>query len=459
MYKIDFDNPLHIHFIGIGGVSMSGLAEILLDKGFKISGSDNKESDLTKRLIANGAKVSYPQSASNVDADTDVFVYTAAIHPDNPEYIAAEATGKPMLTRAELLGQIMENYTESIAVSGTHGKTSTTSMISQILLEANTDPTISIGGIFKTINSNIRVGQSDTFITEACEYTNSFHSFYPKYCVILNVEEDHMDFFKDINEIRQSFHKFAGNTAKDGYIIINGSIPNLHEITEGYSQKIITFGLSTDYDVHAVDISYNNRGCGIFTPVVYGKKLPAITLQIPGEHNISNALAAIAVTTQMGIDTDNIIKGLESFSGADRRFQIKGEYKGATIVDDYAHHPTEIAATLEAAKNYPHNRIICIFQPHTYTRTKAFLEDFAKALSLADIVVLADIYAAREQDIYGVSSKNILDLLQKDNVESYYFPTFSEIEEFISKNCMNHDLLITMGAGDVVNIGSDLLNM
>lgn len=458
MYKINYKHPIHVHFIGIGGVSMSGLAEILIDKGFVISGSDNKTSDLTKHLEAIGAKVSYPQSADNVSEDIDLFVYTAAISQDNPEFKAAVATKKPMLSRAQLLGQIMENYNQSIAIAGTHGKTSTTSMVSQILLEAKTDPTISIGGIFKTIGSNIRVGQSDTFVTEACEYTNSFHAFYPRYCVILNIEEDHMDFFKDLNEIRQSFHTFAGNTAEDGFIIINGDIDNLEEIVSGLPQTIITFGLNKNYDVYATDISYNDHGCACFTPVAFGDKLPQITLQIPGEHNIFNALAAVAVTTKMNISNEHIVSGLQNFGGADRRFQLKGTFQGATVVDDYAHHPTEIAATLKAAKNYPHNRIICVFQPHTYTRTKAFLNDFSKSLALADIVVLADIYAAREKDIYGVSSQDILKLLQDKGVESYYFPSFSEIEEFLSKKCMNDDLLITMGAGDVVNIGTDLIN-
>ena len=457
MYKVDYNIPVNIHFIGIGGISMSGLAEILIDRGFKVSGSDNKESELTKHLEELGAKVSYPQSAENVTDDIEVFVYTAAIHPDNPEYVAAAATAKPMLTRAELLGQIMENYSDSVAISGTHGKTSTTSMISQILLEEEADPTISVGGILEAIGSNIRVGASDIFVTEACEYTNSFHAFYPKYTVILNVEEDHMDFFHDLQEIRDSFAKFASNTASDGTIFLNVEIPDRQELISGLSQKVVVFGLGGEADVTAKDISYNEAGCGSFIPVVNGKELPQITLSVPGEINIKNALAAIAVAIEMGISENSIVSGLKKFGGANRRFQLKGKYNGATVIDDYAHHPTEIAATLSAARNCKHNRLIVVFQPHTYTRTKAFLDDFGKALSAADLVILADIYAAREQDVYGVSSLDVKDRVEANGTECLYFPSFEEIIEFLQKNLVNDDLLITMGAGDVVNIGEELL--
>lgn len=458
MYQINFQEPMHIHFIGIGGISMSGLAEILLGEGFAISGSDTKESELTKQLTAKGIKISYPQAAQNITTDIDAVVFTAAIHDDNPEYAAAKAAGLPMLSRAELLGQIMDNYQKSIAISGTHGKTTTTSMVSEMLLAADTDPTISVGGILHTIGGNIRVGKSEVFVTEACEYTNSFLNFRPKYSVILNIEEDHMDFFKDLEDIRQSFRKFAANTAADGAIIINSEIENYEEITKDLSCKVISYGLSKESDYYAADITFNETGCGSFTVMHKNKAFVHIQMSVPGLHNVSNALSVVALGCELGLSADAITRGLSAFYGTDRRFQLKGTLEnGATIIDDYAHHPTEITATLKAAHNYPHKRIICVFQPHTYTRTKAFLKEFAKALSHADMIILADIYAARETDTLGVSSKDIAADLKNLGKDVWYFPTFSEIENFLQKNSMHGDLLITMGAGDVVKIGESLL--
>lgn len=457
MYKIDFNQPIHVHFIGIGGISMSGLAEILLKEHFTISGSDAKKSELTDHLANLGASVFYGQAAGNIKAGTDLVVYTAAIKEDNPEYTAAKNAGIPMLSRAELLGQIMDNYKRSVAISGTHGKTTTTSMISQILLCANTDPTLSIGGILDAIGGNIRVGHSDIFVTEACEYTNSFLNFRPKYSIILDIEAEHLDFFKDIQDIRNSFRKFASNTKNDGAIIINGQIEQYKEITNGLSARIITFGLNPSFDYSATDITYNEKACASYTLLKNGSPLGEITLNVPGEHNVYNSLSAIAACLDMGVELSYIKQGLSVFGGAKRRFEYKGTLNGITIIDDYAHHPTEITATLHAAKNYPHGRIICVFQPHTYSRTKAFLKDFANALSLADIVILADIYAAREKNTLGISSTAILDELKALGQEAYYFPSFDEIENFLLQNCINNDLLITMGAGNIYLVGEHLL--
>ena len=461
-YTVNFSRPCHVHFIGIGGISMSGLAQIILKEGFTVSGSDMKESALTKQLSSLGAKVSYPQAAENITPDIDVIVYTAAIHEDNPEFAAAKASGRPMLSRAEFLGQLMNNYARSVAVAGTHGKTTTTSMITHVLLAAKADPTISVGGILKAIGGNIRVGSSDCFVTEACEYTNSFLHFYPKYSVVLNVEAEHLDFFKDYDDIRHSFHRFLANTADDGAIIINGEIPDHALLTEGLAAKVITYGFDESFDVYASDIRYNDFGCASFVAHGTSGEQTPVTLLVPGKHNVSNALAAYAVATQIGIAPEKIAEGLSAFTGTDRRFQYKGTAKGVTIVDDYAHHPTEIRATLTAAKNYPHKRIVCVFQPHTYSRTKAFLDDFADALSLADMVVLADIYAARETDDLGVSSKDILDRLKARGADAYYFPTgetFEGIEKFLLKNCIDGDLLITMGAGNILEVGEHLLGL
>lgn len=458
MYKINFGQPIHIHFIGIGGISMSGLAEILLEEGFTISGSDAKESPLTDKLASEGVQISYPQSAANITSGIDAVVYTAAIHEDNPEFAAAKNTGLPMLSRAELLGQIMDNYANSVAVAGTHGKTTTTSMLSQVLLAADSDPTISVGGILKAIHGNIRVGHSDVFLTEACEYTNSFLNFHPKYSLILNIEEDHLDFFKDLADIRHSFRRFAENTAEGGTIIINGAITDYEEIVKDLPVSVVTYGLTEVCNYYPSDITFDEKGCATYTAMHQGRALTSVKLNIPGMHNVSNSLAVIAAALSLKIELSTITSGISQFTGTDRRFELKGMYKdGVTVIDDYAHHPTEIAATLTAAQNYPHKRIICVFQPHTYTRTKAFLKDFAKALSLADVIVLADIYAARETDTLGISSKNIEDDLKALGKEAYYFPSFDEIENFLQKKCMNGDLLITMGAGDVVKIGENLL--
>ena len=458
MYKINFNNPIHVHFIGIGGISMSGLAEVLLKEGFCITGSDSCASDLTRQLEAAGASIFIGQRASNIQPGTDLVVYTAAIRPDNPEYMQAVANNIPTLSRAELLGQIMDNYSHSITVSGTHGKTTTTSMVAHILLAAQTDPTISIGGILHAINGNIRVGASDVFLTEACEYTNSFFHFYPKYNIILNIEEDHLDFFKDLADIRSSFRTFAQNTSKDGVLIINSDIANPEEIYSGLSVKVVSYGTLGTEDYFAADITYNELGCAAFQAHTPQGTFP-VTLSVPGSHNVSNALASIAYACEAGISHAHIAQGLFSFSGTVRRFEVKGQLGNVTVVDDYAHHPTEITATLTAAQNFPHDRIICVFQPHTYTRTKAFWDDFVKALAQADIVVLADVYAARETDTLGVSSKNLAADIAKLGTKCYYFPCFDEIENFLLENCMNNDLLITMGAGDVYKIGENLLGL
>ncbi len=458
MYQINFDHPIHIYFIGIGGISMSGLAEVLLSRNFTISGSDRTPSSLTEALEAKGARIFYEQVYDNLTKDIDLVVYTSAIHEGHPELTAAKDLSIPTLSRAQLLGQMMKNYNTPIAISGTHGKTTTTSMISEILLAADTDPTLSIGGILKTINGNIRVGHSDYFVTEACEYTNSFLSFFPKISIILNIEEDHLDFFKDLADIRCSFRKFAELLPSDGALIINGDIPAYQEITDSLSCRVITYGSSPSCDYSPADISYDEAGCARFTLVRKdGSRVEDFCLGVPGEHNIYNALSAIALSELLSIDTDTLKKSLSSFKGTDRRFEYKGTYKGISIIDDYAHHPTEITATLKACANYPHKKLWCIFQPHTFTRTKAFMKEFAQALSLADEVILAEIYPARETDNLGISSQTLQKEIEALGKSCFYFPSFEEIEKFVSSNLQPGDLLITMGAGDVVNIGENLL--
>ncbi len=458
MYKIDFQNPISIYFVGIGGISMSGLAEILNQAGFRVSGSDVRESAITHMLESQGIRVFYGQRASNITDDIDCAVFTSAIHPDNPEYIAVMEKKIPSLSRAQLLGQMMTNYKTPVAVSGTHGKTTTTSMISEILLRADTNPTLSIGGMLKSIGGNIRVGGSDYFVTEACEYTNSFLSFFPKVGIILNVEEDHMDFFKDIEDIRNSFRQFAQLLPADGCLIINGDIDRVDELTQGLACRVITYGASRSCDYYPSDITHDEKAHATFLLHGPGDER-RFTLNVPGDHNVSNAMAAIALADLLELDTDTVKAALMSFNGTDRRFEYKGSVAGVTVIDDYAHHPTEITATLKAARNYPHKDIWCVFQPHTYTRTHAFLEDFAQALCLADHVVLCDIYAAREVNTIGITSKDLQEAILQRGHECAYFPTFDQVENFLLENCTTKDLLITMGAGDVHKIGENLLGI
>ncbi|MCR5345099.1 MAG: UDP-N-acetylmuramate--L-alanine ligase [Lachnospiraceae bacterium] len=458
MYQMNFEKPAHVYFIGIGGISMSGLAKILLDRNFKVSGSDWNHSAQTDALEALGAVIHYgEQKSENITKDIDVLVYTAAVHPDNPEFVRAKELEVPMLTRAEFLGELMELFKRSVAISGTHGKTTTTTMISEILMKGAADPTILNGGIIRSINSNTRIGHSDILVSEACEYTNSFHSFYPMYSVVMNIEEDHLDFFKDLEDIRKSFLRFMENTKKDGYVIANGEITALNKLTENLDRKVITFGLKPSFDYHASNITTNEMGHEEYDLYKDDTLLGHIVLALPGIYNVYNSLAAAATTLTMGIPFEIVADGLLSCVGSKRRFEIKGDWNGVTILDDYAHHPTEIESALEAARTLKKNRIICVYQPHTYTRTKALFPQFVDALSHADIVVLPEIYAARETDNLNISSRDIADALNLRGIESYYYKTFEEVQNFLRKKCINGDLLITMGAGNVVDIGEALL--
>ena len=457
MYTIDFNRPIKIHFMGIGGISMSGLAEVLLERGFTITGSDMKASPITQKLEAHGASIIYGQKAENITDDMNLVVYTAAIHPDNPEFQAVIAKNIPHMDRAELLGQMMSNYGNSIAVSGTHGKTTTTSMLSLIMLEGKCDPTISVGGILKDIDGNIRVGRSENFITEACEYTNSFLKFNPRIEIILNVEADHLDFFKDLDDIRHSFRLFSEKLNENGVLIINSDIPNYNYFTENHACKVLTYGFNETDNYTAKNITFNEMACGSYDLYINGQFADRIDLSVTGMHNVSNSLSAIATAMELAIPMADIKAGLLKFKGTDRRFEYKGQINGITVIDDYAHHPTEIEATLTAAKNYPHNQVWCIFQPHTYTRTKSLLHEFAQSLTLADRVIIADIYAAREADPGDIHSKDLQAAIQALGTHADYFATFKEIEDFVLENCEHGDVVITMGAGDIVNVGEELL--
>lgn len=460
MYEIDFSSPCHVYFVGIGGISMSGLAELLLHEGFTVSGSDWKSSALTQALEKKGIAVSYGESASHITQDIDCAILTSAVKDTNLEFQAIRELGIPWLSRAQLLGQLMKNYKISVAVSGTNGKTTTTSMISEILLRAGTDPTLAIGGIMKSIGTNIRIGGGQYFVAEACEYTDSFLSLFPTIGVILNIVEDHLDYFKDLNHIRSSFRRFAELIPSEGCLIINADIPDYEEITAGLPCRVITYSTEGNpADYFPDHISYDDLGHPSFVLHDSAGEASSFTLKVPGLHNVSNSLAAIALADWLAVDRSVTSDALAAFSGTARRFEYKGSVGGVTIIDDYAHNPTEITATLSAAKKYSRKTLWCVFQPHTYSRTKALLKDFAQALSLADKIVLADIYAARETDTLGVSSRTLQEEIEKLGHECYYFPSFDEIENFLLENCINGDLLITMGAGDVLKIGESLLGL
>lgn len=459
MYQINLQKPCTAYFIGIGGISMSGFAQLLHENGFIVKGSDSQESKIPKHLASLGIDIIYGQNSENITDDIDFVVYTAAIHPDNPEYIAAQQKNIPMMERATMVGQVMKNYKNAIGISGTHGKTTTTSMLSHVFLAAKKDPTISVGGILDAIQGNIRIGHSENFITEACEYTNSFLKFHPTAEIILNIDADHLDFFKDLDDIRKSFHEYAALLPEDGVLVINSEIPEYTELTSDLSCKVITYGLAEDAEYSASDISFDENGRGSFELVHNGKKTGDIFyLSVIGKHNISNALSVIALSLYYEIPMEQIKEGILAFTGTERRFEHKGTFQGVTVVDDYAHHPTEITATLQAAQKFPHKHLWCVFQPHTYTRTRSLLKEFARSLSEAENIVLADIYAAREADPGDISSRTLQEEIQKLGKEAYYFPSFAEIEAFLSKKCVDGDLLITMGAGNVVNIGEDLIS-
>lgn len=458
MTKIDLNTPNHVHFIGIGGISMSGLAEILIGKNFTVSGSDMSASKTTQHLKTLGATIQIGHSAQNITTAIDLIVYTAAIAPDNAELLEAASLQIPTIDRAALLGEIMDQYGHAVAVSGTHGKTTTTSMVSHILLTADLDPTISVGGMLKVIDGNIRVGKSDYFVTEACEYHNSFHKFNPTVSIILNVDEDHLDFFKDITEIRQSFNTFAHRLPADGVLLVNSEIEQLSLIIEPVAYQVKTFGKALTNTYAFDNVHYDTRGCATFNFYTEGENLGAVQLNVPGEHNVYNALSAIGAAFALGISLETAKVGLLGFYGADRRFEIKGDLMGVTVVDDYAHHPTEIRGTVTAAKRMDYNDLWVVFQPHTYSRTKLLFDDFVDALSDVDHLIITDIYAARELNPGDIHAKDLVAKISERNPNCFYIESFDEIEAFLLTHCVPKDLLITMGAGNVYLIGEDLLN-
>ncbi len=435
-----------VHFIGIGGISMSGIAKILINNGVRVSGSDISDSDSVLQLRSLGADISIGHCAENI-TNQDIVVYTSAVHDDNPEIVAAKQKGIKLIDRATMLGLIMKDYKNAISVAGTHGKTTATSMFTYILLEAGTDPTVMVGGKLDGIDGNLRIGKSEYFITETCEYMRNFLKFFPRVAVILNVEEDHLDYYKDIDDIIDAFSSFCSLVPEDGFVVVNKENKNSIEAAKGSKAKVYTFGFK-DADYSAKNITYSEYGYPSFD-IYEGEDLVLhLDLSVVGMHNVLNATACALAAGKMGIGPDAIKRGLEAFSGTKRRFEKKGFVNGALIIDDYAHHPTEITATINALKNVNHSSNWCIFQPHTYTRTISLLDEFANALSNVDNVIITDIFAAREKDTGIVHAK---DLAQKIK-GAVYIKEFEEIAEYIKKNAKEGDVVLTMGAGNVCDI-------
>lgn len=453
----DLNNDINkkVHFIGIGGISMSGLAEILLLRGYKVSGSDMKSSPLTAKLLKDGADIYIGHDKNNLK-NVDIVVYTAAIPDTNPEILETKNLNIPMFTRAQFLGEIMKGHKYNVAVSGTHGKTTTTSMIAHITLVENLDPTILVGGELDIIGGNVRTGKSEYFITEACEYKASFLSFYPYIGVILNIDADHLDFYKDIDAIQAAFEEFTNLIPKDGYLVANADDKRTAEVAQKVSCNVITFGIENG-DIRAKNIEFNELACPSFDVYNKDKFIFRINLSVPGKHNVLNALGSIASSLILNISTESIITGLKNFLGTHRRFEYKGTKDGVVVIDDYAHHPTEIKATLAAVKNYPHKRVFCVFQPHTYSRTLSLFDEFTTAFSGIDELIVADIYAAREKDTGVVSSQVLAEAIRSTGIKCKNMHIFSEIVTYLHENLKPGDLLLTVGAGDVFQIGEDFL--
>jgi len=441
-----------VHMIGIGGISMSALADILIHFGYKVSGSDLAPTPLIQKLSEKGAEIFIGQSADNIK-NPDLVCYTAAVKKDNPEYLRAIELGIPCLERAEFLGIIMENYKYPLAVAGTHGKTTTTSMLSLILLAANVDPTILVGGELEQISGNIRIGGENYLAFEACEYVESFLNFRPFLSIITNIEEDHMDYFVNLSHIITAFEKFARLNSPLGSIIVCSDDKNAVSVVQNIETKVYKYAIyDKKADFVADNIREDSKGATEYDILKHGEYYMTVKLNVPGKHNVYNSLGAALAADTLGIQPEFIQKGLEMFKGTKRRFEHLGELNGAEIIDDYAHHPTEIKSTLEAAKKLNANKLWCVFQPHTFSRTKAFLNDFAEALRLADKVILADIYPAREKYDGTIHSCDLASRI----LNCTYINDLGAIERYLRENISAGDVVITMGAGNINTVGKNL---
>lgn len=447
----------NIHMIGIGGVSMSGIAAILTNWGFNVTGSDWVQSESTDKLNSMGIKVTIGHNLNDV-AKADVVVYSAAIKKDDPEMLEANKLNIPTIERADFLGELTRCFKDTICISGTHGKTTTTSMISLCFIEALKDPSIQVGAFLKAIDGNYRIGNSDHFIIEACEYVESFLKFSPKAEIILNIDNDHLDYFKTFENIKNAFIKYVKLLPDDGLLVTNGDDKNCLDLPQYTNAKILTYGINNkNVDFYAENIIFNNDGFPEFDVYKNNSFFCKIKLSVPGTHNILNALSCIALCDYYGINKKDLQNALTKFTGAHRRFEFKGKLNGASIYDDYGHHPTEIIATSTSVNNKKHNKSWVVFQPHTYSRTKNLLDEFAKALLNFDNIIVLNIYAARETNTYNISSKDLVDKIISLGKNAQYIPNFEDCVSYLKENVKENDIVLTLGAGTVTQIGPMLL--
>lgn len=447
------ENYKHIHLIGIGGVSMSAIAETLHRWGYMVTGSDSTQSEFTDKLVSSGVKVTIGHDLTN-SKNADLVVYSAAIKDNDPEMVLAKQFNIPIVSRGEFVGYLTRRYKESICISGTHGKTTTTSMISLCFLEAHLDPTIQVGAVLKQINGNYTVGNSDYFILEACEYMENFLRFSPKVEIILNIDNDHLDYFKNFDNIKKAFSNYAKLIPENGALITNADDVSCLELKTDVKGKFITYGVNnTSANFVACNIKHNPLGFPEFDVLRDNKFYMHVRLSVAGMHNVSNALACIATCAYYGISTNAIYSALLKFTGAHRRLEYVGSYHGVSVYDDYGHHPTEIRATASAIDDKDFNESWVIFQPHTYSRTKNLLDDFARALLDFDHIIVTDIYAAREQNTFNISSLDLVNKIKEYNKDALYIKDFEDIANYIRTNARTNDLVLTLGAGTVTNIG------
>ena len=459
MANIDIlKNYKHVHMLGIGGVSMSGIAEILKYWGFTVTGSDANFSPIIKKLQKSGIYARVGHDFENLSR-SDIVVYSAAIKQNDPEMEKARQLGIPTIERADFLGKITSCFEDTICVSGTHGKTTTTSMISCCFLNANTDPNIQVGAILKEIDGNYRVGESEYFILEACEYVESFLKFNPKAEIILNIDNDHLDYFKTFDNIKNAFVKYVNLLPKDGVLILNADDNNCLDLRKHSAAVSITYGINNEYaNYMARNISFNKNGFPTFDVYHNNNFYATIKLSVAGLHNVSNALACIALCDYYKIPKMNVKDALSTFSGANRRLEYKGTFNNASIFDDYAHHPTEIKATVDSIKNKEYNKTWVVFQPHTYIRTKNLLDDFAKTLTGFDNIIITDIYAAREDNTYNISSQDLVDKIQALGKNAMYISDFNNITNYLRNHVNKDDIIVTLGAGTITNLSKYLLD-
>ena len=458
MFEINIDDSKYknIFFIGIGGISMSALAELMLHKGYKVYGSDRMPSINTEKLEKNGATIYYEHKKEHIE-NMDLVIFTDAISFDNEEYMAAVKEKIDLVDRATFLGAIMKNYKNSIAVSGTHGKTTTTSMITEIIKDLDLNPTIMLGGQLKDIDGNIKIGDENLFLTEACEYKANILKYFPTTEIILNIDEDHLDYFDNIDHIVRTFKGYVDNLHADDYVILNVDDENVDTLFPIDNCKVFTFGIKNDADLRAKNIDFSEDGFPTYDLYLKGKKICHVELSVLGRHNVLNSLAAIAATYVNNIPIEDAIIGLKNYIGVERRLEEKGYYKGTKIMDDYAHHPTEIKSSIHAIKNACKGKLYTIFQPHTYTRTKLLLDAFANSFDESDVIIITDIYAAREKDYGDIHSKTLRDAISDHRDNAFYISGFEDIVKFIKENIKKDDVVVTMGAGDVYKIGEMIL--